>query len=84
MTLIKPYQNESEALAIGGLTIENRTDRVTIYGSIQLTRDMIGLAHARALKAVVDNVVQALAQDKHLAEKVELTNKPRPAKNPFT
>lgn len=83
MASIKPYQNESESLAIGGLTIENRTDRVEIYGSLHLTRDKIGLADARSLKALLDSVVKALESDKALPAKVELTNKPRFVKNPF-
>ena len=33
-----PAYNESESLGIGDLTIENRTDRISIYGNIDLTR----------------------------------------------
>lgn len=83
MTLIKPYQNESESLTIGGLTVENRTDRIAIYGNIHLTRDKAGLAQARVLKTLVDGVVQALESEKALPDRIELTNKPRPARNPF-
>ena len=51
---ISPFANESESLGIGDLTIENRTDRVSIYGYIDLTHDKVGLEHARMLKAVLD------------------------------
>src|SRR4051794_37946089 len=51
---ISPFANESESLGIGDLTIENRTDRISIYGNIDLTRDKSGLEHARMLKAVLD------------------------------
>ena len=83
MASIKPYQNESESLAVGGITIENRTDRVALYGNIHLTRDKAGLADARTLKAILDAVVKALESQKGLPDKIELTNKPRFVKNPF-
>ena len=51
---ISPFANESESLGIGDLTIENRTDRISIYGNIDLTRDKAGLEHARMLKAVLE------------------------------
>lgn len=83
MKPLKPYENEEESLAIAGLTVENRTDRVAIYGHLHLTRDKEGLARARELKAVVDEVLRVLEEAADLPERVELTNKPRPAKNPF-
>ena len=39
MMSIRPFENEEESLSIGGLTVENRTDRVELYGSVHLTRD---------------------------------------------
>jgi hypothetical protein len=51
--IINPFQNESESLQIGDLTIENRVDRVSIYGSIDLTLDKEGLAKARQLKEIL-------------------------------
>jgi len=80
---LKPFENEAESESIGNLTIENRTDRVTLYGNVQLTRDKAGLANARALKNLLDNVVRVLEDAGNLPEKVELTNAPRPVKNPF-
>jgi hypothetical protein len=80
---IKPYANESESFEIADLTIENRTDRVQIYGSIHLTRDKAGLVNARILKRLLDDVVQALESEKSLPDKIKLTNAPRPAKFPF-
>ena len=78
---MKVFQNESESLEVGKLTIENRTDRVTIYGSIDLTRDKAGLKAAGDLKAVIDAVVAFLgAQD--LPEKITFAT-PKEKKNPF-
>ncbi|NYE60145.1 hypothetical protein FHW58_001297 [Duganella sp. 1224] len=55
-----PYQNESDVLRVGGLTIENRVDRVTITGDIDLTADQAGLADARALHQLLAAVVAHL------------------------
>jgi hypothetical protein len=83
MDSIKPFANESESLEISGLTIENRTDRVQMYGQIHLTRDKAGLADAKALRTIIDAVIKVLESEKDLPEQVTLKNKPRAAKNPF-
>jgi hypothetical protein len=80
---MKVFQDEEESSAIDTLTIENRTDRVELYGHLHLTRDKAGLARARELKAIVDDVVRVLEREDDLPEEITLTNKPRPAKNPF-
>lgn len=51
---MKPFRNESECLRIGDLTIENRIDRVSLFGSIDITRDKAGLALARQLKQILE------------------------------
>jgi len=66
--IINPFQDESESLQIGGLTIENRVDRVSIYGTIDLTLDKVGLVNARQLKEVLDLTLAEL-------EKAELPDK---------
>ena len=42
------FQNESEVMIIKGenhdLNIENRLDRVSLYGSVDITHDQAGLA----------------------------------------
>jgi hypothetical protein len=75
------YQNETESLGIGKLTIENRTDRVTIYGSLDVTRDKAGLKSAQELKAVVDAIV-AYLQGQSLPEQIAFKT-PSEKKNPF-
>ena len=80
---ISPFANESESLSIGDLTIENRTDRVSIYGSIDLPRDKTGLEHARMLKTALDKVVQALESEKTLPDKIAPPDTPDEAANPF-
>jgi hypothetical protein len=80
---ISPFANESESLGIGDLTIENRTDRISIYGNIDLTRDKAGLEHARMLKAVLDKVIQALETEKNLPDKIAPPDTPDEVANPF-
>jgi len=78
---IHPFANESESLQLGDLTIENRTDRISIYGSIDLTLDKPGLDNARQLKAILDQTVAEL-------EKADLPDgisviEPETVENPF-
>jgi hypothetical protein len=83
MATITPYANESESIGIGDLTVENRTDRVSLYGSLDLTRDKRGLANARVIRALMDSVIKALEADKQLPEQVASPEKPETVKNPF-
>lgn len=83
MKTIKPFQNESEVLSIGDLDIENRADRVSVHGNVDLTRDKEGLENARALKAVLDKVVQVLESERDLPDKVAPPKETETVKNPF-
>ena len=60
MSKFVPYKNEADVLNIGGLQIENRLDRVTVSGDVDLTADQAGLDHARALHKLLGEVVAAL------------------------
>ena len=60
MSKFVPYKNESDVLHIGGLTVENRLDRITIAGDIDLTADPAGLKDARALAQLLADVVARL------------------------
>ena len=82
MSDFKPFDNEADVLTVGNLSIENRLDRVTLQGDVELTRDKKGLEQTRALKAVLDAIVKALEADEALPEVVEVV-KPRSVKNPF-
>jgi hypothetical protein len=78
---MRVFENESETVDIGKLTIENRTDRVTIYGSLDVTRDQAGLAAAKELKATLDAVV-AFLEGQTLPEHIQI-KAPGEIKNPF-
>ncbi|MBV1775550.1 hypothetical protein KSF73_07450 [Burkholderiaceae bacterium DAT-1] len=56
-----PFADESTSLQIGELTVENRLDRLSLYGSLDLTADQIGLDQARQLKVLIDAVVNDLS-----------------------
>lgn len=79
--IIHPFRNESECLQIGGLTIENRVDRLSVYGSLDITRDKEGLAAARDLKAVIDLAVAELEKS-DLPDRVTLEQTEK-VENPF-
>ena len=50
MTKLTPLADDAASISIGELTVENGTDRIALYGSLDLTRDKPGLAQGRALK----------------------------------
>ena len=85
MTKLKPFADDEAAQTIGELTVENGTERVVIYGSLEVTRDKAGLKRAKTLKAVLDGLVQALEAEKNLPERMA-SPEPEPTqqvKNPF-
>ena len=66
------YQNESDSFTIGSdLTVENRLDRISIYGSIELTKDKHGLQKAYELKRIIDATIAEL-KNKDLPEHIEI------------
>lgn len=55
-----PYANESDVLHIGSLSVENRLDRISLSGDIDLTQDQAGLALAKQLQQLLADVVAQL------------------------
>lgn len=55
-----PFANEAEVLSFDDLTFENRLDRITVSGHVDLTCDQIGLTQARRLHALLGQIVEAL------------------------
>ena len=80
---MKPFANEVESIGVGGLTVENRTDRVSIYGSLDITRDKAGLALAKQAQALLSSILTALQSEKALPDKVAGPVQPATVKNPF-
>jgi hypothetical protein len=79
--MIKPFQNEQETLTIGELTVENRLDRVELYGSLAITKDQAGLTLAKELRELLDAAI-AVMEKQPLAEKVSARTAER-TDNPF-
>jgi hypothetical protein len=80
-TLFKPFADESTVVSVGELSLENRTDRVSIHGDVDLTRDKQGLRLALELKTRLDQIV-AVLQAERLPERVSV-EPPGEGKNPF-
>ena len=68
--VLTPYADDTATVTIAGLTVENGRDKVALYGSLDLTRDKVGLRSAQALKALLDGVVRALEGDAALPDAV--------------
>ena len=83
MTKLVPFADDVASVSIGPLTIENGTARVALYGSLDLTRDKQGLAHARTLQALLDQVVQRLEAEHDLPDAIAATPAPKSVPNPF-
>lgn len=69
--MFKPYENGTESHAIHDLTIENDVDCVSLYGNLQLTKDQVGLKAAKALQALLNDVVQQLENTPDLPDKIQ-------------
>lgn len=76
-----PFENEADVVEVGGVMLENRLDRITVSGDVDLTADQQGLAAARLLHGLLGQIVTAL-EAKTLPERL-----PAPVvetvKNPF-
>lgn len=55
-----PYENEADVVQVGNLMLENRVDRITISGDVDLTADRRGLEQARLLQDLLARVVASL------------------------
>lgn len=81
------FANDDDVLNIQGdaLTLSNGTTRVTLSGTLELTKDRRGLQAALALKQALDRVVETLQAEAHLPERIkdEPDAKPGVLDNPF-
>jgi hypothetical protein len=59
-TAFVPFANEADVVNVGNLTLENRLDRITVSGDVDITADRQGLAAARELQALLAAVVVEL------------------------
>ena len=82
--MLKPFADESASEGSGDPTIENRTDHISPYGSLDLTRDKARLAQTWALKALVDGTERTLQVDRDLPNRIAPPETPQQAKNPIS
>ncbi len=82
MTEFHPFADDVTSIECAGLTVENGTDRVSLYGTADLTRDKAGLAAAQALRDLLDGVVRAL-ETADLPDHVPPPKRLGRARNPF-
>lgn len=80
---MKPFADDSAAIEVGDLKLENGRDRIACYGSLDLTRDKAGLALAQRLQAVLASVVQVLEADAALPDAIPPPKPRGSVKNPF-
>ena len=79
---LQPFDNETQSMNLGELTIENRLDQLEIYGALSSTRDQAGLALALQLKQLLDDAVAHLQRAQDLP--TQLSPKPTDqVDNPF-
>lgn len=81
MSTFKPFADEEASIEIDELTVENRLDRISIYGSVQITKDKVGLQQARKLKELIDATLAALEKESQ-PDHVTITPSEK-VKNPF-
>ena len=79
---IDPFANEEEVITIQELTLENRLDKVSIHGSVDITKDQQGLEYAFALKRQIDTIVEYLKKQA-LPEKISIENVAKVVENLF-
>ncbi|EIJ34402.1 hypothetical protein [Thiothrix nivea] len=79
------FRNEAETRLLHELNIENRLDRVSLHGSLDITHDASGLELALKLKEMVDGMVAVLqAEQANGALPASITIKPTgQVDNPF-
>ena len=68
MTDFVPFADDTASATLCGLTAENGRDRIALYGEGEIDRDTAGLAQAKALLALLGDVVKALSDDPALPQ----------------
>ena len=58
--MIDPFANNHQSMQVGNLVIENQTDKVTIYGDIDITHDEAGRAAIAELHQLTSAILAAL------------------------
>ena len=84
MSGFTPFADDTATMAIGEFNMENGTLAVSFFGTLDITRDRVGLDHARKLAGLLGEIVRSLENVPDLPAAVAL---PKEAgdkvRNPF-
>ena len=72
MLPLQPFDNETQSIQIDELSIENRLDRIEIYGALVITRDQVGLQRALDIQTLINATVQSLQDQADLPQAIEI------------
>lgn len=83
-TAFHAFADDTASTVIDHLTLENQGDRLSLYGSLQITCDQKGLAHAQQLQHILTQAIDYLQQQKQNNQLPEQLHYPHhTVKNPF-
>ena len=68
--MIEPFVNNSQSMQIGELVIENQTDKIIIYGDIDLHFDETGHEQAKQLHELMTKILQAFEDNSQYSKNV--------------
>lgn len=57
--MIEPFANNHQSMQIGDLVIENQTDKIAIYGDIDLRLNKVGYEQAQQLHTLTSEILSA-------------------------
>ena len=60
--MIDPFANNHQSMQIGELVIENQTDKVIIYGDIDIYLNKSGLEQAKQLHELTGKILEQFAK----------------------
>lgn len=80
----EPFADDSASIEVAGLTVENGTGRISLYGTADIDRARDGLAKARSLRDLLDRVVRALEAEPDLPARAPPPRPTRRVRNPFS
>ena len=71
--MIDPFANDHQSMQIGELTIENQTDKIIIYGDIDLYLNEIGFEQAKQLNELTKMILQHFEKINQYTESDEMS-----------
>lgn len=78
-----PFADDETAMTIGDFNVENGTQRLALFGSIDITRDAAGLRKARALRDLLDAAIRQIEASPAVVQPAAPSPSVRTTDNPF-